>query len=69
MTWVFASLVLFGLVGALITYKVSGSLATIAAVERTHTLQPKTELLATAPLPAPTRPGRRGVRARNCVAA
>lgn len=56
MTWVVASLVLFGLVGALITYKVSGSLATIAAVERTHTLQPRTELVATASLPAPTRP-------------
>lgn len=55
-TWVFAALILLGIVGALVTYKVSGSLATIAKVQATHSLRPKAELVATGGQPAAVRP-------------
>ncbi len=55
-TWVFSGLVLLALVGALVTYKASGSLRTITKVQETHALTPKGEVIATAPLPAQVRP-------------
>lgn len=54
--WVVSGLVLVALVGALVTYKTSGSLATIAKVEQAHTLKPKSEAIATAALPDAVRP-------------
>ncbi len=54
--WIFPVLVLLALVGALITYKTSGSLATIARVQQTHVLAPRAEALSTAPLPTQVRP-------------
>lgn len=51
-----SALVLFALVGALVTYKASSSLATLARVEATGTLLPKPERVATAPLPVSVRP-------------
>lgn len=50
------ALVLLGLVAALVTYKASGSLATIAKVQASHTLQTRPEVLATATRPAAVRP-------------
>ncbi len=55
-TWIFSALVLLALVGALITYKASGSLATIARVQQTHALAPRGEAVSTAPLAAQVRP-------------
>jgi uncharacterized membrane protein YraQ (UPF0718 family) len=49
--WIVGALILLGLVAALVTYKVSGSLATIARVQGTHTLAPRAEWLATAAAP------------------
>jgi uncharacterized membrane protein YraQ (UPF0718 family) len=46
--WVVGALILLGLLAALVTYKVSGSVATIARVEESHTLRPRAEWLATA---------------------
>ena len=46
-TWIVGALVLLGLVAALVTYKTSGSLATIAKVQGSHTLQPRAEAIST----------------------
>jgi uncharacterized protein len=54
--WVVGGLILLGLVAALVTYKVSGSLATIAKVQASHTLAPRAEKLATAGAPRAVRP-------------
>jgi len=54
--WVVGALVFFGLVAALVTYKASGSLKTIASVQASHTLAPRSEALATAGQSAAIRP-------------
>lgn len=54
--WVVGGLILLGVVAALVTYKASGSLATIAKVEATHTLKPRAELIATTGQAAAIRP-------------
>jgi len=54
--WLVAALVLLAVLGALVTYKASGSLATIERVESTGQLLPKAERIATAPLPVAMRP-------------
>lgn len=54
--WIAGALILLVLVAALITYKVGGSLATIARVQGTHTLSPRAEWLATAGAPDSVRP-------------
>jgi len=55
-TWVAGVLVLLGLVGALITYKASASLATIAKAQAAHTLKPRAEAVPTSQWPAAARP-------------
>lgn len=55
-TWVAGVLVLLGLVGALVTYKASGSLAKIAKAQAAHTLEPRAEAVASTELPALARP-------------
>jgi len=59
--WIVGALLLLGLVSALVTYKVGGSLATIARVQGTHTLAPRAEWLPTAAAPDPVRPLLRAV--------
>lgn len=54
--WAVGALILLGLVAALVTYKVSGSLATIAGVQGSHTLRPRAEWVATGGAPAAVRP-------------
>ena len=54
--WIVGALLLLGLVAALVTYKVGGSLATIARVQGTHTLAPRAEWLATAAAQDSVRP-------------
>ena len=54
--WIVGALILLGLLAALVTYKVSGSLATIARVQESHTLRPRAEWLATGGEPAAVRP-------------
>src|SRR5437773_1877363 len=56
-----AALVLLALVGALVTYKASGSLATIAKARATQTLRPRPEAVPTDALPRATRPLARAV--------
>ena len=55
-TWAVAAVILLGLVGALVTYKASGSLATISRVQASHTLTPRAEWIATAGRAALVRP-------------
>lgn len=52
----FAAAVLFAIVGALVTYKTSGSLATISKVEATRTMGARPEALPTAGLQMFVRP-------------
>src|SRR5260370_40035596 len=54
--WIVGALILLGLLGALVTYKASGSLATIARVQGSHTLAPRAEWLAPAGAAAAVRP-------------
>ncbi len=54
--WLLGALVFFGLVAALVTYKASGSLQTIAKVQASQTLAPRSEALATAGQSAVIRP-------------
>ncbi len=54
--WIVGALILLGLLAALVTYKVSGSLATIARVHGSHTLAPWAEWLATSSASAAVRP-------------
>jgi len=63
--WIAGALILLGLVAALVTYKVGGSLATIARVQGTRTLPARAEWLATAAAPDAVRPL---VRAVNYLA-
>jgi uncharacterized membrane protein YraQ (UPF0718 family) len=65
--WWWGALALLVVVGALVTYKASGSLATIARVEANHTLGPKPELVATEGLPGLARPLARTVNYLNIV--
>jgi len=59
--WIVGALILLALLTALVTYKVGGSLATIARVQGTHTLAPRAEWLATAAAPDSVRPLLRAV--------
>jgi uncharacterized protein len=59
--WIVGALLLLGLIAALVTYKVSGSFATIARVQGTRTLAPRAEWLATAAAPDWVRPFLRAV--------
>lgn len=59
--WIAGGLILLVLVAALVTYKVGGSLATIARVQGAHTLPPRAEWLATAAAPDSVRPLLRAV--------
>jgi len=59
--WIVGALLLLALLTALVTYKVGGSLATIARVQGTHTLAPRAEWLATAAAPDSVRPLLRAV--------
>jgi hypothetical protein len=63
--WAVGGLILLGLVGALVTYKVSASLTTIGGVQESHTLGPRTEWVPIAGQPAALRPL---VRALNYLA-
>lgn len=54
--WLVGALILLGLLAALVTYKISGSLATVARVQGSHTLAPRAEWLATTGAPAVVRP-------------
>jgi hypothetical protein len=54
--WVAGALILTGLVGALITYKVGGSLATVEHAGRTGALKARTPAVAEATLPGVARP-------------
>ncbi len=54
--WTAGALILLGLLAALVTYKASGSLATIARVQGSHTLAPRAEWLATAGASPAVRP-------------
>ncbi len=54
--WAVGALVFFGLVAALVTYKASGSLQTIARVQASQTLAPRSEALTTAGQSAVIRP-------------
>lgn len=54
--WIVGTLILLGLVAALVTYKASSSIATIARVQESHTLRPRAEWVATAGEPAAVRP-------------
>ena len=55
------ALILLGLVAALVTYKVGGSLAVIASAQGSDTLRPRPEWLATAGSPDAVRPVLRAV--------
>ena len=59
--WVAGALILLGLVAALVTYKVGGSLAVIASAQGSDTLRPRPEWLATAGSPDAVRPFLRAV--------
>ena len=54
--WIVGALILLCLLAALVTYKASGSLATIARVHGSHTLAPRAEWLATSSASAAVRP-------------
>ncbi len=54
--WAVPALILLILVSALVTYKTSGSLATIARVETSRTLPPRAETISTADLTGVLRP-------------
>jgi uncharacterized membrane protein YraQ (UPF0718 family) len=55
-TWTVAAVILLGLLGALVTYKASGSLATIAKVQASDTLTLRSEWITTAGHSGLTRP-------------
>jgi uncharacterized membrane protein YraQ (UPF0718 family) len=55
-TWIAAALVFLAVVGALVTYKASGSLATIAKAQAAHTLAPRADAVATPGVARPLRP-------------
>jgi hypothetical protein len=63
--WAVGALILLGLVGALVTYKISASLTTIGGVQESHTLSPRAEWVPIAGQPAALRPL---VRALNYMA-
>jgi len=63
--WAVGGLILLGLVGALVTYKVSASLTTIGGVQESHTLGPRAEWVPIAGQPPALRPF---VRALNYMA-
>ena len=51
-----AILIFLALVGSLVTYKTSGSLATLAKAEAARTLKPRADVLPTQELSPPARP-------------